>query len=169
MPRNRSKDYKDQLAERFDVPRESPIGHKKDKPTGQKEDFVMRTAKEYLPGIEPLLNYEILNTDETKRSIEVVKRLMGWVAKEGKNFKTHQLRNIFNLVMGTDDLKKLNLLRPKLAYIGARQSCDEGKVVVAVIDGLIVQIIGPNSPSTLDGLKYIMESMVAYHRFFSKD
>lgn len=126
-------------------------------------------AARYVPDIRLLLEYENTSTINIKKAVEKIEDLV----KNNSKISTHQIRNIYKLIQDVNDIKKLNLIRPKLAYIAARQKDDHGKVIATVIDSLIVLITnekdGEKQHKELNGLKYVMESIVAYHKFHVKE
>lgn len=134
-------------------------GHKKE----------MARAEDYLKEVALLLNIDNASAKEIKTGVSKIEELV----KNNSNVKAHQVRNIFNLVKESHGLEKLNQLRPKLAYIGARQTTDDGKRIAKLIDLLIVRITDhepeEERPQLLKGLKYIVESIVAYHKFYSNE
>ncbi|SFP83201.1 type III-A CRISPR-associated protein Csm2 [Parafilimonas terrae] len=138
-------------------------------------DSISKIADKYTPAIKNMLLFEESSTAEIKAGIESIKSLM----EKNSGITAHQIRNIFSLIKDLkekDAVKKLNelqLLRPKLAYIGARQKDDDGKIIITVLDDVIKSIDLSQDKEKIskkiNGLHYIMESMVAYHKFYSKD
>lgn len=130
-------------------------------------------AEPYVPAIKKMLHYEKASLDEIKGGVEMIEKLV----RNNKEITTHQIRNIFSLikVLKAEDAKgklsELHLLRPKLAYIGARQKEKDGKIIIKVLDEIIKSIDlkegEQNVIEKIDGLHYIMESIVAYHKFHS--
>lgn len=134
----------------------------------QKTKSPTEVAQTYLEDISLLLDLENSTTTQIKQGVSRVEKLI----QENKDVKAHQVRNVFNLVKDTNDLKRLNLLRPKLAYIGARQVSRHGQVIVKLMDLLIQEITSKpqgEQVQLLGGLKYISESLVAYHKFYSNE
>jgi CRISPR type III-A-associated protein Csm2 len=129
-------------------------------------------AGKYLDKVALLLDLEKASVTDIKTGVETVEDMIkDYIGNTP--VKSHQVRNIFSLVKENDDTRDLNLIRPKLAYIGARQTSKHGKVIVKVIDGLIVKVTNENDDAKksrmLRGLKYIVECIVAYHKFHVKD
>ncbi len=139
---------------------------RKDKPPRKKVEEI---AKEYTPGISKLLNFKIASTEEIKTGIEAVRGLVNWPNRRDI-MSYHQIRNIFKLLKNANSINDLNLKRPRLAYVGARVKEEHGKVIATVIDELIIQITNETDTekqtSMLKGLDYILESIVAYHKFY---
>ena len=138
----------------------------------QDDDFILKKAQAYAPVISQILDLDSATTEHIKTGVEKIEELV----KSNASVKTHQIRNVFNLIRDTttkrEPTKELNKLRPKLAYIGARQSDMSGKIIVKVVDELIVKITSSKASEQaklLDGLRYVMESIVAYHKFYSKE
>jgi CRISPR type III-A-associated protein Csm2 len=133
-------------------------------------------AEQYIPAISKILLFEAASADDIKIGVEMIERLV----KNNYKVTAHQIRNIFSLIQGLQDekkkeslLKELHVLRPKLAYIGARQRENDGKIIIKVLDELIKSIDTKESSDSVNkkikGLHYIMESIVAYHKFHSKN
>lgn len=132
-------------------------------------------AMKYLPSILKMLALEDSLINDIKEGVNTISNMLF----DNSKVSAHQIRNIFTLINEIDDnesgknIKKLNMLRPKLAYIGARQKDDHGRVIVKVLDDLIINITEESSEQILKkkiaGLKYIMESIVAYHKYHSKN
>ncbi len=128
-------------------------------------------AAKYVPAIKKMLQMSTATTDEIKAAVSMTELLM----KENANITAHQVRNIYSLILElkTKDnaLKELQLLRPKLAYIGARQKDPHGKVIVKVIDSIIQSFdtVPGTDDEKIENLVYIMECIVAYQKFYSKN
>lgn len=141
-------------------------------------------AESYIPAIKKILLLEAASVDEIKVGVTTIENLV----RSNSKVTTHQIRNIFSLIQDLKDekdeedkkgnsenvrLKRLHQLRPKLAYIGARQKEVDGKVIIKVLDELIKSIDIKDGEDTIKlkikGLHYIMESIVAYHKFYSKN
>jgi CRISPR type III-A-associated protein Csm2 len=128
-------------------------------------------ADQYLPPIKKILFFENASSEDIKTGIEVISQLV----YNNKKVTTHQIRNIFSIIktINESDIRGLHIKRPLLAYIGARQKEDDGKIIVKVIDELIKSIDIKDPQDSIEGkirgLKYIMESIVAYHKFHSNN
>jgi CRISPR type III-A-associated protein Csm2 len=134
-------------------------------------------AQPYVGPIAAILNLEKADAPTIKAGISTIDKML----QKNKNVTSHQVRNIFDLINDIDpdktgneqSLKALNMLRPKLAYIGARQTNEDGKIVVQVLDELIKQITDENNATIIQnkikGLRYVMESIVAYQKYYSKN
>ena len=142
----------------------------------RQRESIAEKAEKYVAPIKAMLSLESAGTQEIKTGVTTISRMM----EANKNVTAHQVRNIFSLVNDIDpenadgqSLKILNMLRPRLAYIGARQTNDDGKIVVYVLDQLITSFSDETNAKTvkekIKGLRYIMESIVAYHKYYSKN
>ena len=76
---------------------------------------------------------------------------------------TTQLRNIYSRVVDADSVQEVKMLRPNLVYIAARQ----GKDVEPIIDFFNQLIKEINDEEQLKSFKKVMESVVAYHKFYT--
>ncbi len=118
--------------------------------------------------VEPLLkmlDLEKATTLEINQGVGSIEELV----KTNKAVKTHQIRKLFSIIKNIENIKELNLERPHVKYIGSGQQSQEGKNIVEVIDRLIIRITQENKEEYIKGLLYIMESIVAYHRFHSRE
>ncbi|WP_338790702.1 type III-A CRISPR-associated protein Csm2 [Bernardetia sp. MNP-M8] len=100
--------------------------------------------------------------DDLDNLFESIKSL---VRKFGSSIKTAQIRNIYSKVQAAKTVTALKLLRPKLAYIAARQTNTEAKALVLFCEELIAQIAKDNNEQ-LESFKMFFESLVAYHKFY---
>lgn len=122
--------------------------------------------------IIPLLdkeNHVFEDIKEAVQTIESTLKNISELVREDK-VKAHQIRNIYNLIKKIKNREELLLNKPRLAYIGARQATKSGKLITGIILGLVDKVIEENSSEIfkkkLNGLIYIMESIVAYHKFY---
>lgn len=128
-------------------------------------------ANEYIPIIIPLMDKENHEFEVIKKAVQKIESTLKNISdlREDK-VKAHQIRNIYNLIKKIKNREELLLNKPRLAYIGARQATKSGKLITGIILGLVDQVIEENSPGIfkkkLNGLIYIMESIVAYHKFY---
>jgi CRISPR type III-A-associated protein Csm2 len=130
-------------------------------------------AKYFVPAIKKMLYLEEATTEEIKAGVSMTEELIKSYKKE--IITAHQVRNIYSLILDIKTSSKpsneLQKLRPKLAYIGARQRSEHGKIVVKVID-LVIQSfdeVDVKVEDKINNLVYIMECIVAYQKFYSKN
>lgn len=108
-----------------------------------------------------LLDIENNNNDTGK----IIDEIKDFVQNNGKGISTSQLRNIYAKIKTIEDkdLVSIQLLRPNLAYIAARQGQQDARKFVEFIDNLVA---GIKSEKQVRSFKIFMESLVAYHKFF---
>jgi CRISPR-associated protein Csm2 len=101
---------------------------------------------------------------ELKQIVESVKK---FAEKKYKGITSSQLRNLYNLalIQKKKSPQSFQLLRPKLAYINARQSNSDAKDIVDLLDSLIQKI---NDESDVIGFITFFEALVAYHKYYAK-
>jgi CRISPR type III-A-associated protein Csm2 len=114
--------------------------------------------------ISPLLNMEQLSTNDISIGVEEIRKSLEYAGSDYE-FTTHQIRNIYTMIKNCRNHNELIINRPRLAYLGVRQKTKKGKEIVTLVDMLIQKV---QNESQLNGLIYIVESMVAYHKFYSK-
>ena len=111
-----------------------------------------------------VLNVNNAENDDVKRIISDTKKMMKVVSK----FITYtQLRNAFQMIRGEEmDFRKIQLIRPKLAYIQARLDKKEGQMFLEMIDDFIEKIDTDEvkSKQQIINFQAFMESIVAYHK-----
>ncbi|MCF8222296.1 MAG: type III-A CRISPR-associated protein Csm2 [Bacteroidales bacterium] len=97
----------------------------------------------------------------------IIDEIKEFVRHNGKSISSSQLRNIYGKVVSIDDvdITGIQLLRPKLAYVAARQDKQDARIFVEYIDELISKI---NNESHVKSFKIFMEAIVAYHKFYAK-
>ncbi|MCX7916668.1 MAG: type III-A CRISPR-associated protein Csm2 [bacterium] len=79
---------------------------------------------------------------------------------------TSQIRNIFDEIqnMTSYDEKKLQLLRPKLAYVAGRHA-SKTKVIKEHLQPMLDASIKITNKDTFENFKNFLEAIVAYHRY----
>lgn len=127
-------------------------------------------AKDYIEPVSKLLDIENATASEVKIAIEKIEYAIKEINNERDSdiVKTHQIRTMFSLLKEIKDEKKLYEIMPRLKYIGARQKGESGKFIVGLIELLIGKIeknTETEKKTLIKGLLYIMESIIAYHKF----
>lgn len=134
----------------------------------QQRNFSFNSNK-YVEPISKILDFDSAGTEDITIGVEAIELLV----KNNSDVKTHQIRRLFSLIKSIDDTRGLIIERPHVKYIGAGQRSKGGKNIVEVIDKLIEIITTKKdeekNEKEIKGLKYIMESIVAYHKFYSKE
>ncbi|MCB0855029.1 MAG: type III-A CRISPR-associated protein Csm2 [Bacteroidetes bacterium] len=128
-------------------------------------------AKDYFHGgyYEKLLLVEdknLENNEETRvktlnTMFDQIKKL---IEEKGGGITTSQIRNIFGRVKNAKELSDLVLLRPKLAYISARQGNNRNARMITDFIGDLIKRV--NKPVHKKSLQTVMEAMVAYHKLY---
>lgn len=75
---------------------------------------------------------------------------------------TSQLRNVYSKILDAKEPIDLQLVRPNLAYVAARQDNQNAKKFMAFVDYLIQQV---DSSEKQKKFNKLMEAMVAYHKY----
>lgn len=145
----------------------------------QNRKSIEQCLNEYYPPIKEILVMKNSSIAAIKKGVGTIDEMLQYCCNYSRNkndnVSSHQIRNIFSLIqsVGDNDLQGLHLIRPKLAYIGSRQRNDSGKIIVRVLDSLIKSIEESKSAEEIElqikGLKRVMESIVAYHKFHSNN
>lgn len=117
-------------------------------------------------------NYgKLLSMIDSDKLHEIIEQIKDYVETYAEGVSTSQLRNIYSKVKplkGDKGIKQLQLQRPKLAYIIARQdnrNRDNAIAMMSVMEDLMKDV---REESQLKNFQYFMESVVAYHKFYDK-
>lgn len=121
---------------------------------------------------------ELLNMKTTQSLKQIFDKtesfIKGVIDIDKKNRKepmsASQLRNVYARIKKAKNPDELRLLRPLLAYTSARQKSEGGKMIIALIDGLIQDIDSqkdkdPKKSTQVESLKTFAEAIVAYHKY----
>ncbi len=102
------------------------------------------------------------NPDRIKTTIECLKKFVR--EKAASNVSTSQVRNLYAKARALSGESELQLLRPQIAYLMAKQQSqtDSMKQFFLLLDDLIAKGIQLN-----DFLK-VFEAIVAYHKYYGK-
>ena len=106
---------------------------------------------------------DVLNFSESPNLAGVISDLKVYIKGAGRDIKTHQLRNIYSKVREADTVLKLQLLRPKLAYVAARQGKPGARFMVEYFDTIIEKV---ESDKQVQSFHAFFEAVVAYHKFY---
>lgn len=127
--------------------------HKQDKHASDTSE-----CEEYLKNnVEAILDFK--TTDKLE---ELLNNLESYVRCKGEGISTHQLRNIFSIVKRAKTRQELQLIRPKLAYVGARQNNKNAKEFVGLIEKIVKKVTDDNHVKNFIAF---FEAIVAYHKF----
>lgn len=97
----------------------------------------------------------------------IITHLQKYIEENGKDIKTNQLRNIFSKVKSKevkDNPNSLQLLRPRLAYIAARQRKKGAENMVMFFNDLIENEV--ENKEDVKGFVDFFEMVIAYHKYF---
>lgn len=96
-----------------------------------------------------------------------LKELEEYVKKYLKNSITKtQMRNIFDTFKDCDSNDKMKLLKPKLMYFAGRINKNDAK---KFIEQLILLTDEMRDESDYKQLQKLVETILAYHKYFAKD
>ena len=93
----------------------------------------------------------------------LIDKLERFVKGQANGITPSQLRNIYSEIKELEDdkLGELIFLRPKLAYISARQQNRKALVMTDFISKLISKV---STQAEFKNIKTVMEAVVAYHK-----
>jgi len=105
-----------------------------------------------------------IGKDESKTA-EVINEIKSFVERYGRNITTSQLRNIYSKItsLNDDNISGLQLVRPKLAYIAARQKNRQAREFIGFMDEMVSKI---EDAGQFRSFKIFFESVVAYHKYY---
>jgi len=106
----------------------------------------------------------ILQFKETENLKELLDNIQSFVQDKCGGITTSQLRNIFSQIRaGKPTNQSLQLIRPKLAYIAARQATKEAQEVVDFFENIVSEI---QSDEQAPHFVAFFEAIVAYHKLY---
>jgi len=106
---------------------------------------------------------EILNFLDSPVIDQLLTQLKAYAGENGSSMTTSQLRNIFSKVKPINSRQKLQMIRPKLAYVAARQKSSKAEQVVNFLEDLIKNV---ENDAQVKNFVAFFEAFVAYHKFF---
>ena len=110
---------------------------------------------------------DILNFRQTEAIAPLLDHLKVYAEDKGRSLTTSQLRNIFSKVKPIATRQKLQLIRPKLAYVAARQKSGLAEQVVNFLESIIKKV---ETDAQVKDFVAFFEAFVAYHKLAeSKD
>ena len=128
------------------------------------EDYV-REARSAFPNCYD----ELLHMEDSKDLDKLIGHLKKFIEKNAEGITSSQLRNIYAKIKPIQEVNKLKMERPKLAYIIARQQSnkkvEKANVLLHLFDDLMANV---KSKADLKGFQSFMESVVAYHKYYEK-
>jgi len=106
----------------------------------------------------------ILQFREAENLKELLDHIQSFVQDKCGSITTSQLRNIFSQIRaGKPTNQSLQLIRPKLAYIAARQATKEAQEVVDFFENIVAEI---RSDEQASHFVAFFEAIVAYHKLY---
>lgn len=119
---------------------------------------------------EALIIDSILRFSNHSNVAQLITEIEGFVEHCCKQIKTSQLRNIYDRLVRIETPNEIQLLRPKIAYVAARQDNPESKAVVSFFNNIIKEIGQGKekeiSDIELQSFKMFFEAVVGYHKFY---
>jgi CRISPR type III-A-associated protein Csm2 len=104
---------------------------------------------------------DILSFKETKNLKDLLTHLEKYVKEEGGALTTSQLRNIFSKIKPMKTAQQLQLVRPQLAYVAARQQKKEARNVISLLERIVKEA---NDDQQVESFIKFFEAVVAYHK-----
>lgn len=113
---------------------------------------------EYFKGLEN----DLLSLNDITKIKSIFSGLENFTQKMSSGLTTSQLRNVYSKILEAETPVELQLLRPNLAYVAARNDKKEAKKVMAFVDYLIQQV---DSTEKQKSFNKVLEAIVAYHKY----
>jgi len=123
-----------------------------------------------------------LNEEKIKKILSGDMKTLNDYANELGNYLAYkkvsfsQLRSILDEVQNVQkiptksyDVKRLLLLRPKLAYIVGKQKQRNTREAMMILQKVLDNFIENTSESNFLNFRYFVEAVVAYHRYHERD
>lgn len=104
----------------------------------------------------------ILKFKEADNLKEMLDNIQNFVKDKCGSVTTSQLRNIFSKIKaGKQTSQSLQLIRPKLAYIAARQASSDARDVVDFFENIVSEV---KNDEQAPHFVSFFEAIVAYHK-----
>lgn len=129
----------------------------------QKPDFYLNVQRKEFKLNRVNYYSEILKLKDLDDPTNLIESIKAYMQIHGWGITSTQLRNIFELLKGCTEKKQFTLTKPRLAYIGARQSKRESKDLIELLSNLITDM----KEEQIGSFKMFIESLVAYHKYFN--
>lgn len=108
----------------------------------------------------------LLNLSKDENINEILDHIKNYMFETRGKITTSQVRNIFSKVKNTRDYKRLQLIRPHLAYIAARQNNPIAREVVEFLERVVSQV---SNDDQLAEFTMFFEAVVAYHKYYNTE
>lgn len=110
----------------------------------------------------------LLNISEDKNIGELIEHIKKFMFDTRGKITTNQLRNIYAKVKKpqSQDPKRLQLIRPHLAYIAARQNNLVAREVVEFLEKVVSKV---DTKEKVEEFTTFFEAVVAYHKFYNTE
>lgn len=135
-----------------------PGGDKSKPPKKTTAELAKEVVDTYFKGLEN----DLLSLSDITKIKSIFSGLEDFIKEVSSGLTTSQLRNVYGKILDAKDLLKLQLIRPNLAYVAARNKDIKAKKVMAFIDFLIQKV---DEPEKHKSFNKVLEAMVAYHKF----
>jgi CRISPR type III-A-associated protein Csm2 len=107
---------------------------------------------------------DILTMGQAQDLSSLLEALSMYVKSNGSKVNSSQLRNIFSKVLLAEKVLDIQLIRPKLMYVAARQTNFEAKKVVEFLELVASKV---KTEVEMKNFQIFMEAFVAYHKYFN--
>ena len=127
----------------------------------------LEIAKGYFKKNDKNYYSEILNMENSvdiDNLIDCIHEFVKQTNKKDEGISSSQIRNVFNKAKQAKNTKDLKLMRPKLAYVLARQKNKGAKEMIALLDD-VIKTTEIENKQHLKNFQLFFESVVAYHRY----
>lgn len=121
-------------------------------------ELANEVINEYFKGLEN----DLLSLNDITKIKSIFSGLENFTQKMSSGLTTSQLRNVYSKILEAETPVELQLLRPNLAYVAARNDKMEAKKVMAFVDYLIQQV---DSTEKQKSFNKVLEAIVAYHKY----
>lgn len=110
----------------------------------------------------------ILSLSKPEEINKVFDEVKKYMKQNARHLNSSQLRNIFAKLKANkeEDVNTLLLLRPKLAYMAARQTNRDAKLFMEDLDEVLKKV---EKKEHVHNFISFFESIVAYHKFYDRN
>ena len=125
----------------------------------KKVSFLRGKIKEHF---HPIDLSELLKMESKEDIDPIFKKLESFIERNVRGITSTQLRNIADVVQGVSNRKGLNVCRPRLAHMIAKQPREEAKNIMLLAD----ELAGIADDVTCNGYDYFVQCLLAFHKYY---
>jgi len=121
--------------------------------------------KEFIAHFQPSL-LDLIKIETSEEPDSLFSKLEQFIKENVRGISSSQLRNLFDIVkVEQPDLSYLQLQRPRIAHMIAKQPREEAKFMIVLVDELIAQMF-LKEEKNFAGFHYFLKCLLAFHKYY---